>query len=555
MIIKGNSRTTALVGGIFAFRRGGTDYVQERATVVFRNGIIQRIYRLNEQEENINEVKSDFGEDILVIRLDDNCLVFPGLIDLHNHIDYNMMPIWERPFKQPWDNRHEWRHKNCFEYNENIKNFHKYIFENGPKKFGADKDVFLLLQFFSELQAVSGGTTTLQEPSEISDATGTHDARHLLLRSTGVASDLGLDKQKKVNSIIDFFKPDLNPEGKYYPPMDTGNWKLTETINKETGQAYFREYLELLKKPAEEISKITGGYIVHLAEGRAGSLLKREGIDKYSKLEFEYLKQNIKKIPDYPQKVTASKLTLIHGCGIDLSDSDNIRFINECNIRIVWSLVSNLLLYNDTPDYLSTQIKKNLICIGSDWAPSGSKHVWDECSFAQKYAFKHIFKGHSPVNMYDQFLMMMTYSPAQALNSGMLGDIAEGKFADFYIISKNRKIPVQFMGIENIFRFSDYHSVGTFINGNLIFGVRELFAKCQQNGVSLAADGINSEHLMVHIPPELNISFEQDLKKLDSLFEEYSKTVGHNFTRSRFLSANDVPYRTRIEKLTEEYCQ
>lgn len=45
---------------------------------------------------------------------------------------------------------------------------------------------------------------------------------------TVIETALGLDKQKKVNSIIDFFKPDLNPDGKYYLPMDTGNWKLTE---------------------------------------------------------------------------------------------------------------------------------------------------------------------------------------------------------------------------------------------------------------------------------------------------------------------------------------
>lgn len=218
---------------------------------------------------------------------------------------------------------------------------------------------------------------------------------------------------------------------------------------------------------------------------------------------------------------------------------------------MVWSPVSNLL-YDDTPQYLNSGIDRELLCLGSDWAPSGSKHIWDEGCFAQKFAQSH-FPHTNPDYWYDTILDMMTYFPAQTLNSERLGEIKEGCFADFYIVSEKRDIPDQMM-IGNIFRLSDYNSVGTIINGNLIFGTRKLFDLWGQPGVSIASDGENAERLMVAIPDELGIDFEKDLAQLDMLFEKYSQKTGKSFVRSKLLSADDLPYKTRIERLTEQFC-
>lgn len=547
MILKGNIVATALVGGIFAFKEND-GYSELRASVVFRNGIIQKIYK---NETNVEKIKKDFGSDIRIIRLDDGCRVFPGLIDLHNHIDYNTMPIWERPSEVPWDNRHEWRHKNCFEYDKNIKKFHKYIFDS-LKSTKDLESVNLLLQFLAEIQAISGGTTALQEPSEIGvENQRTVAASHILLRSTGVPSDLGLNSDQRINSIIDFFKPYLDDNKIYTPPLNTANWRLTEVVNKETGVPYFREYLALLNKPVSEIRKRTGGYLVHLAEGRAGNLLHNRGMDAYSKAEFDFLKKEIVKIPDYAAKVRASRLVLIHGCGIDLKDADNINFINSCGIGLVWSPVSNLLLYDDTPNYINCRIYRKNLCLGSDWAPSGSKHLWDEGVFAQSMAgvvYLYPDKNYGALNA--RLFDMMTYNPAKMLGADKLGEIAEGKFADFYILSKDRKLPDQ---MSNIFRFSDYHSIGTIINGNLVFGVSELFKMFGIPGVSISSDGKYSGNLMVYIPEELHIDYRIDLHNLDKIFFEYSQMIGKSFMRSRFMSANDMPYRSQIAKLKNKF--
>ena len=242
--------------------------------------------------------------------------------------------------------------------------------------------------------------------------------------------------------------------------------------------------------------------------------------------------------------------------------------------------MSNLLLYADTPDYLQSRIRPELICLGSDWAPSGSKHVWDEAKFAQEFAVKYFYKGSVPRNINDTFLDMISYIPAQAVGSGKIGRIAAGCYADFYIVSKERKLPEQDMVtmISDVFqKFSDYESVGTIINGNLVFGTQELFQLFGAKGsniASLEADMIDengrkitadegAKNLRVCIPDirftaegetiNVHIDFAAALHTLDTLFREFNKATGKKFVRSRLLSSYDIPYRKQITCLKKEF--
>lgn len=607
MILKRNSRATALIGGVCTLRNELQNYEEVQTTIIFQDGIIEEVIKLDagaDIDAHIRELKSRY-KNLLTIRLDnlDNpCYIFPGLVDIHNHIDYNMMPIWERPVNQPWDNRHEWR--NCTEYTNDIKRLFNHIFNNWSNYSspGKNEDSYTVIQFFSELQAIAGGTTTLQESTEISYSEHENEKiyrniGHILLRSTGVPSDIGLHQEQKINSIIDFFKPDIEKVKKeeqakgrgeedfFHPPIDTSTWEIDEPADKQTGKKYFREYLDFLKNNSvDEIREKSGGYLIHLAEGRAGNLRAGTnpgyGIDAYSKKEFKFLKDEIRRIDHYADKVEASRLTLIHGCGIDLNNDDDIDFINQCSIRVVWSPVSNLLLYDDTPNYLLSKINPKLICLGSDWAPSGSKHVWDEAKFAQEFAIKHLYNRPAPENINDIFMDMISKIPAQAIGSTNIGEIAPGKFADFYIVSKGRQIPRQaaMAGISNVFQtFSDFESVGTIIGGNLIFGTQELFDAFQLSGdriVSLKADMIDengnlitadegAQNLRVYIPDVeitingitsvIHIDFDDAIKTLDALFQDFNKKYGTNFVRGRLLSSYDLPYRNQIEKLKQKF--
>lgn len=300
MMLRGNSRTTALVGGICALKEGIHMYEQVQATIVFRDGVIIEIKRMGDNsdiDEHIKGLKRKYGN-LLVVRLDNDgepCHIFPGLVDIHNHIDYNMMPIWNRPVEEPWDNRHEWR--NCTEYLDEVKGLYQFIFENwkqylvpGKKDGSYNEDPYTVIQFFAELQAIAGGTTALQESTEISYPSDNHDnfankqkvhrkSGHILLRSTGVPTDLGLMQTQNINSVIDFFKPDVAIKSKekkenisFYPPIDTDNWKVIEIGETGAKTTYFQEYLDLLKnKSTGQIASQTGGYMFILP--RAGQVI------------------------------------------------------------------------------------------------------------------------------------------------------------------------------------------------------------------------------------------------------------------------------------------
>src|SRR4051794_27352807 len=42
-------------------------------------------------------------------RLETGGAIYPGLIDLHNHIAYNCLPLWASPTrKDPWTRRDKW---------------------------------------------------------------------------------------------------------------------------------------------------------------------------------------------------------------------------------------------------------------------------------------------------------------------------------------------------------------------------------------------------------------------------------------------------------------
>ncbi len=71
----------------------------------------------------------------------------------------------------------------------------------------------------------------------------------------------------------------------------------------------------------------------------------------------------------------AVPLSLVHCCGLDVSDPAQVQFLVDRNISIVWSPVSNLLLYGDTLDVERLRQAGINVALGSDWSPSGSKHV------------------------------------------------------------------------------------------------------------------------------------------------------------------------------------
>ncbi len=492
------------------------------------------------------------------IRLSDNDIIYPGLIDLHTHYQYNMFPIWKRPQKTAWDNRFEWR--NHPEYQKTIPSLEKKVSENWNRMLPSGKntmgDLFL---FFSELQAVAGGTTVLQVPSAsplsreqqappycYSFAENTWS--HLLIRSTGNADDLGITigSDDQILSIIDFFTPQPREKITNVTPHIS-----TENLQVQSNEKY-QDFLCNLQNPPKNYT----AYLAHVAEGRCGNLRPDNlGMDAYTSKEFEQLKFDIEKYLGNPKNSLPENLHfgIIHGCGINLAKKEHYDFIKNSGIGLIWSPVSNLLLYDDTPAFYENITEEEItLSIGSDWSPSGSKYVWNEAKFAYKYLESHNPSMH---NIMSDVFKMMTVNPAKTLGSEKIGCIKPGAFADFFILRKpdlNCDHTIMQRDISEacltpLFRGTDVQTRLVIVGGQIIYGDECYFQQFDIPYQKLPSDEYNTYNKVVYIPEELQIDLEKDTEALDRILAQ------NGMIRSKFLAANDLEYREQIVTLRRKF--
>jgi hypothetical protein len=97
---------------------------------------------------------------------------------------------------------------------------------------------------------------------------------------------------------------------------------------------------------------------------------------------------------------------------------------------MVWSPLSNLLLYGDTAHVGAALQHKVPVALGSDWAPSGSKNLLGELKVARLAAqWKNVALTDADL------VAMCTRTPAQMLGWGAhVGTIEAGKRADLIVV-------------------------------------------------------------------------------------------------------------------------
>jgi 5-methylthioadenosine/S-adenosylhomocysteine deaminase len=473
-----------------------------RGNVVHPDGTVHDRYVLVRDGGivSVSRRRPALSTDVPYVETERRDWIYPGLINLHAHVDYNLLPLWHTALA-PFNNRFEWRSDD--DYKRDVKDLH-------AKFLG--KANAIAVAVFAELQAVAGGTSVLQETSPLEREAGGVDL--VLCRDTGKAEDIGFDKDKAILSVVDWFRPG-NSGGAPEPQ--------TRAI---------ADYVRL-----RDSGKLAAA-IVHLAEGRCGYGTDL-GVDPYCRREFEAFMAH----PAFQDAgaVRACPLTLVHCSGIDVRDQSHIRFLRERDISIVWSPVSNLLLYGDTLD-VETLLSEGInVAIGSDWAPSGSKHVWEEAKFARWY-FDAIGANASD----EQIFQMVTSNAGRCLGLPHLGRIEPGGLGDFFIL----RSPLESDNALEVFMSTtDRHVRATIIAGTPIYGDRKLL---QEFGVPLQRlprlEGSAVADKAVYLPPQIKIDIDRDITKIEQALKSLPKPV----KRSNLLADADKPYRRRIKKLREE---
>ena len=451
------------------------------------------------------------------IELAANQLVFPGLLNLHTHIEYNILPLWET--KPDWDDRFEWR--SSASYHQAIHCPLDYISQHWIPMPGRP-DLLVTYQLLSEMQALAGGTTTLQESQFL--ASEQERRAHLLLRSTGVPEDLGLPESSLIDSVIDFYTP--NPRLSGYPRQDTSG-----SIPEQTD--CFAEFIRNLGNIRATLA--------HLAEGRAGFLPNRSRRDAYTRNEFTSFCRDIRQHDELRSRIQDAHVMLIHACGMDLRESGDLQFMVDYGMGMVWSPVSNLLLYDDTNPIPLLPQAKFPTALGSDWSPSGSKNVWEEAKFALYFIQALRLPVEDPMKRL--FAMVTTEAARSVGREGILGRTDVGYLGDFFILEKPSSSSD---ALEAFFQADDSHVVATIVGGFPVYGEESLVKQFNLPYQRMPDEEQPRGCTKVWcFPDSIHINLNSEIAEIDELLGEMK------IQRSRLLSVVDVPYQRRIQELKE----
>ena len=282
--------------------------------------------------------------------------IFPGMIELHNHLSYNPLQLWKVP--KLYTNRGQWG---------SHPDYRKLI--SGPMKIlGSTKGYPEAITRFVECKCLLAGVTSSQGI--------TLQSIHLQRFYKGVVRNV-----------------EAAP-----PPLPSARAKIGD-VEAENAE----KFLKQLKK--------VKCAILHLSEG----------IDDIARAHFTDLKMS------NGQWAIAKSLAGIHCVGLKRQDFD---VMAQHKASMVWSPLSNLLLYGQTADVKAAKAAGVAIALGSDWSPSGSKNLLAELKIAKIVSAMNggLFKDRDIVEM-------ATRSPAKMLRwDHLLGSIESGKLADLVVI-------------------------------------------------------------------------------------------------------------------------
>lgn len=149
-----------------------------------------------------------------------------------------------------------------------------------------------------------------------------------------------------------------------------------------------------------------------------------EGIDDRIRDEFVQLKN---------LNLLREEMVGIHSTGVRGSDWDAIAAAGQ---KVVWSPLSNLILYNQTTDIkraLSSGVPIEHISFGPDWAPSGTPGMLYEAKVVAEYNEREMGGLLTP----QQMVQMMTSSPAIISSyDEFVGTLEQGKIADITVVKQ-----------------------------------------------------------------------------------------------------------------------
>jgi 5-methylthioadenosine/S-adenosylhomocysteine deaminase len=286
--------------------------------------------------------------------------IYPGLIELHNHLSYNILPLWDTPKK--YTNRNQWGATD--EYRKLI---------SGPMTvMGRTPGFVEAVVRYVECKCLMGGVTTSQGIALFSN-NGIQKYYRGIVRNVETTDDASLPEAKSKISDVE--------------------------------AASLESFNERLKRQT--------CLLLHLSEGTDDAAHSH-----FTDLKFKNGSWAI-----------TNALAGIHCVALK---NANLKLMRSKGAAMIWSPLSNMLLYGQTADIASAVKNKLLIGIGSDWSPSGSKNLFGELKVAR------IVSKQLGIMEDADVLALGTINPAKILKwENELGSIEKGKRADLLVLQGN----------------------------------------------------------------------------------------------------------------------
>lgn len=306
--------------------------------------------------------------------------IFPGLIELHNHLSYNALPLWS-PVPKRFIDRGQW---------PNHKDYRPLV--SGPMTVvGRYQDangrypLLAPLIRYVECKCLLAGVTSTQ--------------------GVKLASNAGI--QRFYRGIV------RNVEQTGDPALPAAQGRIPDLEARDA-----RSFLSRLQKE-------DSCFLLHLSEGITDPAHPLSTARKhFLALEVAPGEWAIRKV-----------FTGIHAAGLLPEDFD---VLASHGGSMIWSPFSNLLLYGGTARVDAARTAGVTIGLGSDWSPTGSKNLLGEMKVAWLYSQSALDGQFSARDI----ITMATRDAARILKwHKVVGTVEAGRRADLLVIDGTSSDP------------------------------------------------------------------------------------------------------------------
>lgn len=418
--------------------------------------------------------------------------IYPGLIDLHNHMHYNHIPLWDfevhlndnqKSAEGGYTNRGQWGDN--YDYGPSITWNKNNVQQNNRWGMATEQ------MKYAEVQAIAGGVTAVQGSPSGNDAWDSTLSRNVELYNFG--------KDNIVTcAVCGWYESDYNSDGKI---ADFNDGDL---------EAWF----------------------IHLSEG----------VDQTSRNEFDLLNE---------KGLLAQPTVVIHGTALTPSQFGEMAAVGS---NLVWSPLSNLLLYGNTTDVRAADNAGVQISLAPDWGPSGSKSNLHELKVADLWNTEVMNNHFTNYELAE----MVTSNPAEAAKwQDYVGQLKTGMVADMVVIDTFHEDPYR-----NLIEAIDADIRLTLVQGKALFGDEDIMTSLkgddwepiQGGGVSKVVDitstsVVDGSQSFASIEEGLSMAMRNELSDIREHWSEVADMSTDQEVQSYLDDAFDGDYRDGVSHL------